>query len=263
MGKNRIEQTFHVILERNEKLFIPYIMAGDGGLDGLAERVQFLEECGASAIEIGIPFSDPTADGPTIQLAGIRSLANGTTLAQVLNRLEKFKDRRSIPIILMTYLNPVYRYGIEKFAADCVKVGVDGIIIPDVPLEEEDMIARHLGEKGIAHIQLVALTSPEERAKKIAQRSEGFLYAVSVMGTTGARNHHDEHVKEYLQKLKKISPVPVLAGFGVSNAEQAKTLSSYCDGVIVGSKIVELFHEGRSEEIKNLIQKSTLVNMNA
>ena len=263
MGKERIEQKFAEKLASGEKLFIPYIMAGDGGLNVLEERICFLAECGVAAIELGIPFSDPTADGPTIQKAGVRALKNGTTLAGVLEILESFKTRREVPIILMTYINPIFRYGFERFAETCVRAGVDGVIIPDVPLEEEDLLAGFLHKHGIAFIRLVALTSPKERVVEIARRSEGFLYAVSVMGTTGVRQHHDEHVKEYLQTLKEVSPVPVLAGFGVSKGEQARDLGEYCDGVIVGSKIVDLFNEGKITEIQELIKDSLMTRSKA
>lgn len=256
MGKQKLESMLQQKKAANQNLFIPYIMAGDGGLDSLAERIDFLTECGVSAIELGIPFSDPVADGPTIQEAGTRSLANGTTLKGVLELLKDTKEDRKIPIIFMTYVNPILNYGVEKFALDCAHSGVDGIIIPDLPMEEEDLVATELANNNIAFIRLAAMTSPEERLKEIAKRSEGFLYAVSVMGTTGARRSHSEEVKGYLENLKKYSTVPVLAGFGVSNVEQAQELSAHCDGVIVGSKIVDLLHQGKNEEVKQLIQGS-------
>src|SRR5690625_5107770 len=224
-------------------------MAGDGGLDILEERINFLQDSGVAAIELGIPFSDPVADGPTIQVAGQRALENDTTLAGVLNTLDGFKDTRTIPIILMTYINLIYIYGIEKFAADCEKVGVDGVIIPDLPMEEESLVAESLKKHSIAFIRLAALTSPKERIAELARRSEGFLYAVAVRGTTGAREAYEQDVASYLQTLKEHSSVPVLAGFGVSTAKQAHELSSHCDGVIVGSTIVQLLHEGKDEEI--------------
>ncbi|WP_106495094.1 tryptophan synthase subunit alpha [Lentibacillus sp. Marseille-P4043] len=256
MGKQHIQEVFQKKLVTGQKLFVPYIMAGDGGLDCLEERLLFLQECGASAVELGIPFSDPVADGPTIQEAGIRALDNGTTLASVFRTLEGFRDKLSMPIIFMAYLNPIYQYGIEKFAADCEQAGVDGVIIPDLPLEEEALVVDHLHEKSIALIRLASLTSPRERLQEIAKRTEGFLYAVSVKGTTGARAAHQTNIKEYLQGLTEMTDVPVLAGFGVSNPKQAKELGSACNGVIVGSKIVELLHQGKLAEIKELIQKS-------
>ncbi|WP_404451044.1 tryptophan synthase subunit alpha [Virgibacillus necropolis] len=253
MSKSRIDQAFQEKLAKNEKLFIPYIMAGDGGLENLDERIEFLQSCGADAIELGIPFSDPVADGPTIQNAGVRALNNGTTLSGVLQTLKDNKDR-DIPIILMTYFNPVFIFGVEQFANDCMEACVDGVIIPDLPLEEEAYIGSFLQEKSIAFIRLAALTSDESRLTEVAKRSEGFLYAVSVTGTTGAKASHGDNVKGFLQNLKNISRVPVLAGFGVSSPEQAKELGANCDGVIVGSKIVDLFHEGKRDEIKDLIK---------
>ena len=255
-GIKKIASYFADIKNRGENLFIPYIVAGDGGLDKLVDRIQLLEESGVAAIELGIPFSDPVADGPTIQRAGLRAIQNGVTLRSVLQLLEETKNERNIPIIFMTYFNPIFSYGIEEFAADCVRAGVDGVIIPDVPMEEEFMIADVLQKHDIAFIRLVAMTSTLERKEKLAKISEGFLYAVSVTGTTGARASHNEQVGEYLQSLKQMSNVPVLAGFGVSNQEQARELSSYCDGVIVGSKIVDLFHEGKDDEVRKLIKES-------
>lgn len=255
-GIEKIAAYFAGIKSREQNLFIPYIVAGDGGLDQLPGRIQLLEESGVAAIELGIPFSDPVADGPTIQRAGLRAIENGVTLQSVIDLLEENKSERNVPIIFMTYFNPIFSFGIDEFAAACVRAGVDGVIIPDVPMEEEFMIADVLKENGIAFIRLVAMTSTPERKEKLAQISEGFLYAVSVTGTTGARASHNEQVGEYLQSLKKMSNVPVLAGFGVSSPEQALELSSYCDGVIVGSKIVDLFHEGKDDEVRKLIQKS-------
>ncbi|MBM7599747.1 tryptophan synthase alpha chain [Virgibacillus halotolerans] len=256
MGKERLALSFKEKKQAGENLFVPYIMAGDGGLDILEERIQFLQDAGVAAIELGIPFSDPVADGPIIQEAGIRALEGGTTLAKVLETLQLSKEKRSIPIILMTYLNPIYKYGVEHFAVACEQAGVDGIIIPDLPMEEESPIAAVLQDKSIAFIRLAALTSPKERLAELASRSEGFLYAVSVTGTTGVRATHQSEVKDYLQLLKSYSTVPVLAGFGVSNAEQAHELSNHCDGVIVGSKIVKLLHEGASDEVSALIKGS-------
>lgn len=256
MGKTKIDHYFQEIQQRNENLFVPYIVAGDGGLETLNDRIQFLEESGAAAIELGIPFSDPVADGPTIQEASIRALEHGTSLRKVLDTIAPKKEHRHVPIVLMTYINPIFSYGVEQFAADCKRVGVDGIIVPDIPMEEEELIAPSLAANDIAYIRLAALTSTEDRLKKIAAKSEGFLYAVSVTGTTGERANHDARVSDYLQTLKKFSNVPVLAGFGVANAIQAKELSSHGDGVIVGSKIVQLFHEEKATEVRTLIQES-------
>ncbi|MFD1412584.1 tryptophan synthase subunit alpha [Oceanobacillus jeddahense] len=256
MGKHKLENTLNQIKATGKPLFVPYMMAGDGGINQINERIHFLEECGASAIELGIPFSDPVADGPVIQDAGLRALREGTTLKLVLDEVRKQKETRNIPIILMTYINPIWSYGYEQFAKDCDTAGVDGIIIPDIPMEEEKEIAAALSDNSIAFIRLAAMTSPDERLKRIAQISEGFLYAVSVNGTTGERQQHDENTLNYLKRLTALSNVPVLAGFGISNPDQAKSLASYCDGVIVGSKIVHLFSEEKQSEIKKLISET-------
>lgn len=256
MGINHIDTYFEDIQNKGNNLFVPYIVAGDGGLDKLPERIAFLEQCGVAAIELGIPFSDPVADGPTIQHAGARALKNDATLANILKVLKQSKTERNVPIVLMTYINPIFAYGVDSFAKDAEAAGVDGIIIPDIPLEEEDLVAPALKKHDIAFIRLAALTSTDERLREIAKRSDGFLYAVSVTGTTGERAKHDDRVAQYLQTLKEYSDVPVLAGFGVSNPTQAHNLSAHCDGVIVGSKIVQLLHEGKKEEVATLIKDS-------
>lgn len=251
---NRIQQQFSERLSNGEKLFIPYIMAGDGGLDVLGERLALLEEFGASAIEIGIPFSDPVADGSTIQQAGIRALRVGTTLRDVLDELGKIRSQISIPIIIMTYMNPVLAYGIEKFVSKCKLSGIDGCIIPDLPIEEEAIIVNQLEVAGIELIRLVTMTTPKDRIKAIAQRGRGFLYIVTVKGITGIRNEINDNLADFLKSVKAVSSLPVLAGFGVSTPEQVKELSRNCDGVVVGSKIVELLNEEKTSEVKHLIQ---------
>lgn len=256
MSKTKLELHLKNKIATGNKLFIPYIMAGDGGLDTLKENILFLESCGVSAIELGIPFSDPVADGPVIQAAGLRSLEAGTTLMGVLETLKTFIDEVNTPIILMTYINPIFNYGIEKFAKDCKQAGVSGVIIPDVPYEEEAFLLAPLHTNDIAYIRLAALTSTQERLNKIANDSEGFLYAVSVTGTTGKRAEHQERVYDYLSNLSEISKVPVLAGFGISNANQAKKMHDVCDGVIVGSAIVDLLHQKKYDDIRNFIQSS-------
>jgi tryptophan synthase alpha chain len=255
MSKQQLDTRFKQILDQGDKLFVPYIMAGDGGLDVLNERIQFLEDCGASAIELGLPFSDPVADGETIQQAGIRALKSGTTVQGVFDTLKQSKDRQ-IPIILMTYMNPVYHYGIEAFAKACVESGVSGLIVPDLPMEEEQMVTDVFGQHDLALIRLVALTSSAERQQELKKRTEGFLYAVTVTGTTGERQTFTGRVHQYLANLKEGATTPVLAGFGVSSEEQVKSLSQHCDGVVVGSRIVKAFHDGEKDVIKALIEAS-------
>ncbi|WP_144463113.1 tryptophan synthase subunit alpha [Siminovitchia fortis] len=253
MGKKRIDEAIQGVLQQGNKVFVPYIMAGDGGLEKLADQISFLEKSGATVVELGIPFSDPVADGPTIQEAGIRALSNGTTLEKVLDTLKGSKASRSIPIVLMTYFNLIFVYGVERFAEECEAAGVDGVIIPDLPLEEEELVVPALSKHEIALIRLAAPTSPRSRLEEIAKRTEGFLYAVTVKGTTGARSEYEEGVAGYLKELKSLSSAPVLAGFGVSTPEHVQSLSRHCDGVIVGSKIVRALADEKPDDIKELI----------
>ncbi|SFC04195.1 tryptophan synthase, alpha chain [Bacillus sp. OV322] len=258
MNNNRVEKSMMAVQQKGEKAFIPYIMAGDGGLEKLKSHLQFFEAEGADAVELGIPFSDPVADGPVIQRAGIRALQEGTTLKKILDKLKEIKGEIRIPVILMAYMNSILVYGAKRFVNDCKSAGVDGCIVPDLPIEEEEIISGHLKEAGIVLIRLVTLTSTEQRIKKIAERAEGFLYAVTVKGTTGVRNDFGMEAGPYLEKVKKASGVPVLAGFGISSAEQVKELSKYCDGVIVGSKIIDCLEREEYKEISRLISAAKM-----
>ncbi len=249
---NKLTETFAQLKRNQQKAFVPYIMAGDGGLDCLIDRLVLLQKKGASAIEVGIPFSDPVADGPTIQSAGIRALKAGTSLRNTLTELEKGKDVVTVPIIIMTYMNPVYRYGAGSFVQDLQKAGVAACIIPDLPIEEEDLIVSELVKANIELIRLVTMTTPKERIVQIANRGNGFLYTVTVKGITGVRNSYDEELIQFLKMVKEVSPLPVLAGFGISSESQIIELTNYCDGVIVGSKIVELFEKNDLEAMERL-----------
>jgi tryptophan synthase alpha chain len=254
MGKEKIERALNSLTETGEKAFVPYIMAGDGGLENLKERILFLQNCGATMIELGIPFSDPVADGPVIQDAGIRALKSGTNLHLIFDELEQVQSELTVPVIVMTYINQIYAFGTQAFVERCKSVGIDGVIIPDLPLEQSEIISPFTKANNIALIQLVSMTSSKERQRKLAAASEGFLYAVTVTGITGTRTSFHQKLAPFLKKLDEESEVPVLAGFGISNAQQAIEVSKNCSGVIVGSKIVQLLHEGKKEEIKQLIK---------
>lgn len=243
------------IRERNEKgqpAFVPYLMAGDGGLEVLHERISFLEAAGADAIEIGIPFSDPVADGEVIQEAGSRALKMGITLRKVMGELQS--RTHEIPLVVMTYLNPVLACGIPEFVEMCEQAGVKGLIIPDVPHEERSLLSNALIDKDIALVPLISLTSSTERITKIAEAAEGFIYAVTVNGITGVRNEFHSAIMNHLEELKRVSNVPVLAGFGISTPEQVQAFSQSADGVIVGSAIVSAFHDDDLETIQSLIE---------
>lgn len=242
-------------LENGDKAFIPYIMAGDGGLEDLRARILFLQNAGATAIELGIPFSDPVADGATIQAAGERALKDGAKLRTILKDLENFDDIK-IPLIIMTYVNPILSFGLEKFVEACSNLPIKGLIVPDVPLEESDELRNALVGSDIALIPLVSLTSPPERIQKIVTAGEGFIYAVTVNGITGIRDGFNHSLEKHLKHLKEISDIPVLAGFGISTPQQVETIGSLADGVIVGSAIVEAFHKKDQQTIEALIQAS-------
>lgn len=256
-----IAERFNEVKRNGDKAFVPYIMAGDGGLETLEGKIKFLENAGATAIELGIPFSDPVADGPIIQAAGIRALQAGTTLKKVFDTLASFRETTTIPIVFMTYLNPILAYGVEAFFAACEQSGVNGLIVPDMPIEEEGILLSSAESHQVEIIRLVTLTSSIDRIAQIAKKGNGFLYAVTVTGITGSRTVFQTQLGEHLLKVKEVSPIPVLAGFGISTPEHVKEMTKHCDGVIVGSKIVELFHKNELDEIKSLIAASKKVSV--
>lgn len=253
MTKEKIKKTFEQLRAKNNKAFISYIMGGDGGLDQLKNQIQLLESSGVDLIEIGIPFSDPVADGPVIQEAALRALNDNVSLKAIIAKLKEIKEDISVPIVFMTYINPILSLGYEIFAKEAAAAGVSGVIIPDVPYEEESEIRAYLTENDLALIRLVTLTSNEERIKTLTKDAEGFIYAVTVKGTTGGRAEYEAGTYQHLEKIKSISDVPVCAGFGVSSREMAETLYKHTDGVIVGSKIVDMLRKGDHEGIKKLI----------
>ncbi|WP_155591749.1 tryptophan synthase subunit alpha [Lysinibacillus cavernae] len=238
------------------KAFIPYIMAGDGGLETIKPTILTLQQLGVTAIEVGIPFTDPVADGPTIERAGERALAVGVTLRKVLQTLASFREEITVPLVIMTYLNPVLAYGLEAFAQACVAGGVKGLIVPDVPLEESAMLREALNPHNIDVVQLVSLTSPPERIASIAAASQGFVYAVTVNGITGVRSSFANNLDHHFARLRQASPIPVLAGFGISTSEQIKKMGALADGVIVGSAIVTALHEGDMATVEELVAAS-------
>uniref|UniRef100_A0A7C4AJ25 Tryptophan synthase alpha chain n=1 Tax=Thermodesulfovibrio aggregans TaxID=86166 RepID=A0A7C4AJ25_9BACT len=234
------------IKKQGKKAFIPYIMAGDPNLKETEKRLKMLSKAGADLIELGVPFTDPLADGPTIQRASERALQSGTTLTKILKFLDDFKGSIDTPIILMTYLNPVFCYGIEKFFKKAKEVQIGGVIFPDLTVEESK-IYRALAKKyGIDLIFLVAPTSTPERVKKIVRASTGFVYYVSITGITGAELKLDKKFREHIDFVRTFGK-PVCVGFGVSNPEEASYVAHFADGVIVGSAIVKKFHEKPEE----------------
>lgn len=242
------------IKEQDQTIFVPYIMAGAQGLENLAEEIQLLSDAGASAIELGIPFSDPVADGPVIQAAGLKALENKVTLQKILAVLKTVK--KDTPLVIMTYFNPIYVYGLERFVTELAETPVKGLIIPDLPYEHQDLLMPLLKESDIALVPLVALTTPRERIKELVDAGDGFVYAVAVNGVTGIDNNYQETLDEHLAYIQRISEKPVLAGFGVSSSEHVTRFRKSCAGVVVGTKIVQLLGEGKQAEVTAFIKES-------
>jgi len=239
--------------DQGEKLFIPYIMAGANGLEQLEAEIEMLAESGASAIELGVPFSDPVADGPIIQQAAIRSKQRGTTLKKIIDILQTIHS--PVPLILMGYGNSFFHYGIEKLLEALSTTDVKGMIIPDLPYEHREMFLEPAQKKDIAFIQLVTLTSSKERISELVEQAEGFVYAVTIKGTTGLHQQYEEKLYQHLKNITEKSPIPVLAGFGVSTAAHVQKFNQYCDGVIIGSSLVQSLEENGLSETQKLISK--------
>lgn len=240
---SRIEKTFKKLIKQGKKAFIPYIMAGDPSLDATKEIVLLFEECGADIVELGVPFSDPLADGPTIQQAAERALQNGVTLRKVIALAEDLRQVTQIPLILMTYFNPVMKYGVENFVRDAAHAGVDGVIIPDLPPDEAGDLLSLANPASLNVIFLLAPTSTDERIKKVARASRGFIYYVSITGITGGALLLDSSLHASISKIKHFSNKPVAVGFGVSTPGEAAEVAQLADGVIVGSAIIKKYRE--------------------
>ena len=243
---SRITETFKELKKTGRKALIPYIMSGDPSLDQTEKFIIDLEKSGADIIELGVPFSDPLADGPTIQRAAETSLSKGTTLKKVLASVRSIRKQTDIPLILMTYFNPVFKYGTERFVKDAVDAGVDGVIIPDLIPDEADDYLKLARAKGLDTIFLLAPTSTEERIKKVAKASTGFIYLVSITGITGSRLSVGSDMKKTLRSIRNMTNKPVAVGFGISTPADASAVAAFADGVIVGSAIVKLIDKGKN-----------------
>ncbi len=242
----RLNKTFAELKKQNRKALITFITAGDPNLDATCDLVDTLVAAGADIVELGVPFSDPLADGPTIQAASTRSLAQGTTLKKIIATVKEIRQRTEVPLVLMTYYNPLYHYGLEKLVRDAVAVGVDGLIVPDLPLEESVELRRLAADK-LAIIPLAAPTTPADRLAEIVTAGSGFLYYVTVTGITGTRTVLPEELSNSLDRVKKIAgSLPLAAGFGISTPEQARTVGAHADAVIVGSALVEIVSRHRA-----------------
>jgi tryptophan synthase alpha chain len=241
---NRIEKAFS-----GGKAFIPFITAGDPSIEVTEELVMQMAKAGADLIELGIPFSDPAAEGPTIQAADVRALAEGTTTDQIFEMVKRIRKEVDVPIALMTYVNPVFSYGTDDFMRTCKQVGVDAVIVPDVPFEERDEIKPYCEKHGVVYISMIAPTS-KARIERIAREAEGFIYCVSSLGVTGVRSRLELDAESMIRKVKDIKDIPCAIGFGISTPEQAKTMADISDGVIIGSAIVEIIGQYGKDCVK-------------
>ena len=248
---SRIKNTFNRLKKKNETALIPYIMAGDPDLSTTKTLIFEMEKAGCDIIELGAPFSDPLADGPTIQKAAIRSLKNHTSIADVLGLVADVRKSSKIPLILMTYYNLIFHYGEERFVHDAVAAGLDGIILPDLPPEEAGTLIALSKNAGLDTIFLLAPTSTEDRIKLVCRVAQGFVYYVSLTGVTGARAGIQSSVEGSLKKIKAVTDKPVAVGFGISTPDQAAQIAHWgVDGVIVGSALVKVIEEhGNSPEL--------------
>ena len=245
----RIEETFKTLRESKKKAFVSFVMAGDPNLEKSLDIIKGLPDAGVDLIEIGIPFTDPMADGPSIQLAGQRAIASGTTLISVFNLVNEFrKTDQKTPIILMGYFNPIATMGIEKFLLNCNISGVDGLIIVDLPPEEDQELCIPALKAGLSFIRLVTPTSDNKRLKKLLQNTSGFMYYVSITGITGAASPTAKSIQSQIINLKANTNLPICIGFGIKTPEIAEEIASIADGVVVGSAIVDKISEDLSTE---------------
>ncbi len=234
----RISARFETVRRTNRKGFIPFVTAGDPDIETSLQIVLTLVECGADVIELGVPFSDPMADGPTIQASSMRALENGVSVSGVLEMVRQIRKETDVPIVLFSYLNPLYCYGIERLGADAAAAGVDGVLITDAVDQEAADIGKLLKSKGLDLISLVAPTTTDRRLAEICIRASGFIYAVSRAGVTGAQTEPSISAERLVSRVRKFTDLPVAVGFGISTREQIEDVWRYADAAVVGSAIV-------------------------
>ena len=241
---NKISRAFE-----NGKAFIAFITAGDPSIETTEELILGMATAGADLIEIGVPFSDPVAEGEVIQRASSRALLAGTTVDKIFDMVKRIREKTDVPLAVMTYINPVFVYGTDKFMKKCSECGIDGVIIPDLPFEEKDEISPSCKEYDVSLISLIAPSS-YERISTIAASAEGFIYCVSSMGVTGVRSEINADIGEMIRLAKSKKDIPCAVGFGISTPEQAREMCELCDGVIVGSAIVKIVEEYGADSVK-------------
>ena len=242
---NRITTKFNELRVNKEKALLTFVTAGDPSLEETIEQVLAMEKAGADIIELGIPYSDPLADGPIIQASSQRAMAAG--ISNIMDTVKEIRKLSGVPLLYLVYYNCIFRYGIEKFMSECEASGIDGLIIPDLPLEERSELSALADNFNVYLIPMIAPTS-EERIEKIVRNGKGFVYCVSVAGVTGVRDKIDTDIKAYMDTLGSYSPIPKIIGFGISNAEMARNFKDMCDGVVVGSAIIKKLAEQQNKD---------------
>jgi tryptophan synthase alpha chain len=247
---SRIQEKFVELGGRGEAALIPFVTAGDPDLETTLKILRALEKGGADCIELGIPFSDPTADGPTIQRSSERALRNGFSLPRIFRVVREFRQKSELPLILFGYFNPIFHYGPETFCRQANKAGVDGVLCVDLPPEESGELKRWTDETGLDLIFLLSPTSDSDRVRQVARKGRGFIYYVSVTGVTGARGSFDNHLRSQLARVRKATSLPVGVGFGISTPAQAAWIAGLADAAVVGSALVEKIEKSKGSTEK-------------
>ena len=243
---SRVTPTFERLREQNSRGLIAYITAGDPSPDRTVELVLALEQGGADIVELGVPFSDPIADGPVIQKAGERALKAGTTLAKVLGILKDLRGQSEIPVIVFSYLNPILRYGFEKFAEDAAAAGADGALLTDLNIEEAGPFLDEMHKHRLDPVFLVSQTTPDDRLKKLSQSSAGFVYLVSRAGVTGVRERVSDQAIQLIERTRRVTSLPLAVGFGLSKPNHMRALAPHADAAVVGSAFMRVIEENGS-----------------
>lgn len=248
---NRIEEKLQQLKRKKEKALVTFVTAGDPDLETTIELVLAMEKAGSDIIELGIPYSDPLADGEVIQESSLRALKAGTKINKVMETVKKIRTLSNVPILYLLYYNSIFKYGVEKFLIECRDCGVDGLIIPDLPIEEREEVLKLVEANGIILIPMVAPTS-EDRISSIVKGGQGFVYCVSVAGVTGVRANINTDIDKYMDTVAKYTEIPKMIGFGISNEEMIKKYKDKCDGLIIGSALVKTIasENDKSEGVK-------------
>lgn len=239
----RIGKKFQELKQKNEKALVVYLTAGDPDLPTTEALIPALAAAGVDILEIGAPFSDPTADGPVIQAASLRAIKSGATLAEILEMITRIRQECDIPLVLFGYYNPVFIFGCEAFALRAKAAGVDGVLIVDLPPEEAAELRRYTDRTGIDFISLIAPTTSDARIRYITEKADGFIYYISVTGVTGTEKPNVEDIRRDVARIRKVSDLPVAVGFGISSPGQAAEIAPHADGIVIGSAVVQMIAE--------------------